>query len=187
MNDSQKAEITSEIARPEDVLPAVLHLLPLEKKPFFPGQVLPVVLDVSRWGKTLKTVHEAGHGTIGVVFTDGVAVDRVEWKHFRSVGTVCKIHQIEQHEKQYHVVLAGMQRFEITGWVSRDRPFSAQVGYFPELNPRETTEIKAYTTAIVNTIKELLPLNPMYGEELKMFLNYFGTCLLYTSPSPRDA
>ena len=28
--------------------------------------------------------------------------------------------------------------------------------------------------AVINTIKELLPLNPLYGEELKYFLNRFG-------------
>ena len=175
MNESTNPEIVNELARPEDVLPSVLHILPLEKKPFFPGQVLPIVLDAQRWGKALKEIHKTGHGSVGVVFTDGVAADEVSIKHFRTVGTVCKIHQIEQHEKQYHVVLAGMQRFEVTGWVSTKMPFTAQVNYFPELNVRETTQIKAYTTAIVNTIKELLPLNPMYGEELKIFLNYFGT------------
>ena len=99
----------------------------------------------------------------------------METSDFRKVGTVCKIHQIEEHENQFHLVLAGMQRFAISEWVSQKKPFTAQVTYFPELSQRESTEIKAYTTAIVNTIKELLPLNPMYGEELKMFLNYFGT------------
>jgi len=183
MNDSIETEvipeissdIVTDIARAEDVLPTVLHILPLEKKPFFPGQVLPIVLDAERWGVALKEIHKSGQGNVGVVFTDGAAVGKVKVKDFRSVGTVCKIHQIEQHDKQFHVVLAGMQRFEITGWVSRKMPFTAKVKYYPELNIRETTEIKAYTTAIVNTIKELLPLNPMYGEELKIFLNYFGT------------
>ena len=175
MNDNENPEIVTEIARPEDILPGVLSLLPLEKKPFFPGQVLPIVLEASRWGSTLKAIHKSGHGTVGVVFTGGIKAEDVRLENFSSIGTVCKVHQIEQHENQYHVVLAGMQRFEITEWVSDRRPYTAQVRYFPELNTRDTTQIKAYTTAIVNTIKELLPLNPMYGEELKMFLNYFGT------------
>ena len=175
MNEFIETDSITEIARAEDVLPSVLHILPLEKKPFFPGQVLPIILDAARWAKALKKIHKSGQGSVGVVFTDGVAAEKVKVKDFRLMGTVCKIHQIEQHEKQFHVVLAGMQRFEITGWISRKMPFTAKVNYFPELSPRETTEIKAYTTAIVNTIKELLPLNPMYGEELKIFLNYFGT------------
>ncbi len=100
------------------MLPGVLHLLPLEKKPFFPGQVLPLVLDVRRWSKTLKAIHKAGQSTVGVIFTDGVKPEAMESKDFRSVGTVCKIHHIEQQEDQYHVVLAGLQRFEIASWVS---------------------------------------------------------------------
>ena len=28
--------------------------------------------------------------------------------------------------------------------------------------------------AVINTIKELLPLNPLYVEELRMFLDRFG-------------
>ncbi len=168
---TQTAEALKEIARPEDVLPNVLALLPLEQKPFFPGQVLPLILRTRKWGETLRQAQRL----VGVVFTGGVHPDKVQAADFRAMGTVCKIHQIERHGEQLHVVLAGIQRFRIERWVSEARPFRAQVRYFPEINPKETTETKAYTTAIVNIIKELLPLNPMYGEELKMFLNYFGT------------
>ena len=174
-NPDEPDEVTTEIARPEDILPGALNLIPLEQKPFFPGQVLPLVLSARKWGGTFKQAHRSGHGTVGVVFTGGVGPDQVKHTDFRAMGTVCKIHQIEQHDERLHVVLAGMQRFRIDRWVSKVRPFRARVSYFPELSPRETTETKAYTTAIVNIIKELLPLNPMYGEELKMFLNYFGT------------
>ena len=169
------ASDATEIARPDDILPGSLNLIPLEQKPFFPGQVLPLILSAQKWGMTLKRAHRSGHGSVGVVFTGGVNPDKVAHGDFRAMGTVCKIHQIEQHDERLHVVLAGMQRFRIERWASKTRPFRARVRYFPELSPKETTEIKAYTTAIVNIIKELLPLNPMYGEELKMFLNYFGT------------
>ena len=183
MNDSDSpdpeapnpAEGATELARPEDILPGALNLIPLEQKPFFPGQVLPLVLNARKWGETFKQAQRSGHGAVGVVFTGGVGPDQVRHSNFRAMGTVCKIHQIGRHEAELRVVLAGMQRFRIDAWVSKARPFRARVSYFPELTLRETTEIKAYTTAIVNIIKELLPLNPMYGEELKLFLNHFGT------------
>ena len=175
MNKIIDPAVVNEIARPEDLLPTVLHLFPLEKKPFFPSQLLPMVLDVKLWGDTLKAVHKAGQGSLGVVYTDGVSAEKASMDCFRSIGTVCRIHQIEQHNTQYQMVLAGIQRFEIIDWVSGDRPFTAKVRYFPADNRSDDTGVKAYTTAIVNTIKELLPLNPMYGEELKLFLNHFGT------------
>ncbi len=163
---------SAEIARPEDILPGAICLLPLEQKPFFPGQLLPLVLGGRQWGKTLERAHRGGRA-LGVVFT-GVDPDEVAYGDFRAMGTVCKIHQIEQHDERLHVVLGGLQRFRIDHWVSKKRPFRARVSYFPETSPVETVEIKAYTTAIVNIIKELLPLNPMYGEELKVFLNHVG-------------
>ncbi len=175
MNTQDTNDTVKDLARPEDGLPAVLPLLPMEKKPFFPGQILPVFLNTKRWKKTLKTIFKLKHEALGVVFTDGVSPDVVKAAHFRNVGTVCRLHNVELDEDHVRLVLGGLQRFEISQWVSEKRPFSAQVRYFPDPRVKETTEIKAYITAIVNIIKELLPLNPMYGEELKMSLNYFGT------------
>lgn len=168
------AEIVTDLARPEDVLPGQLLLLPLEKKPFFPGQVLPLVMEAGKWGQALQRIAKTGNPVVGVVYTGGTGPDKVGANDFRPVGTVCRIHQIEQHENQLHVILAGLQRFRINAWASRQHPFTAYVTYYTEHSPAETVELKAYTTAIVNIIKELLPLNPMYGEELKMFLNHFG-------------
>jgi ATP-dependent Lon protease len=41
-------------------------------------------------------------------------------------------------------------------------------------------ELRAYSLAVINTLKELIPLNPLYSEELKFFLNRFNT----HDPSP---
>lgn len=42
------------------------------------------------------------------------------------------------------------------------------------------TEIKAYAMALISAIKELLPINPLYSEELKQYLNRFNP----NDPSP---
>ncbi len=168
-------EVVMDLARPEDVLPGQLLVLPLEKKPFFPGQVLPTVMEAKKWGPPLEKVTERGNPVVGVAYIGGVAPDKVSWADFRSVGTVCRIHQIERQEDQLHVIMAGIQRFRIDTWVSTQHPFLANVTYHHEHASPDSVEIKAYTTAVVNIIKELLPLNPMYGEELKMFLSHFGT------------
>src|SRR5690606_32922337 len=46
------------------------------------------------------------------------------------------------------------------------------------LDPRD--EVRAYGMALINAIKELLPLNPLYSEELKNYLNRFSP----NDPSP---
>jgi ATP-dependent Lon protease len=51
---------------------------------------------------------------------------------------------------------------------------------YPHQPTEPTDEVKAYGMALINAIKELLPLNPLYSEELKNYLNRFSP----NDPSP---
>ena len=47
-NPPPEATSSMPIARAADVLPSVIHLLPNPARPFFPGQVMPVLLAAAR-------------------------------------------------------------------------------------------------------------------------------------------
>ncbi len=160
-------------ARAVDVLPSAIHLLPNPARPLFPGQVMPVLLSAKKWAPTLKAVREAQHGVIGVVYSGRTPVDELSWEDLNRMGTACRVHQAQEVEDKLHVVLVGEQRFRIRDWVSRELPFKVRVRYFPEADHKDAPELRAYVTAIINTIKELLPLNPLYGEELKLFMQHY--------------
>ena len=49
-----------------DVLPAIIHILPLVNRPFFPHQVVPLVLESKYWAETLQTVAESNHKILGL-------------------------------------------------------------------------------------------------------------------------
>jgi ATP-dependent Lon protease len=170
---SQEPARGTEIARAADVLPRTIVLLPNPARPFFPGQVMPVLLSTDRWSSTMDAMRQSQHNVIGIVYTDKKDLDELTWEDFNRMGTACRVHQVDKVEDKFHVVVAGEQRFRIADWLSRDRPYRARVRYFPEKSAAASPEIKAYVTAIINTIKELLPLNPLYGEELKLFMQNF--------------
>ena len=172
--DSSNNEKTRHIARTSDVLPGVLHILPVENRPFFPGQAIPLVVERDPWQSTLEAAVEAGQQIIGLVLIRTDRADEAGPDDFYQMGTACRIYKVEQFEDKLQVFVEGLQRFRIEEWLSRERPFAIRTKYFPELTPDDTPEFKAYTVAVINTIKELLPLNPLYGEELKYFLNRFG-------------
>jgi ATP-dependent Lon protease len=161
-------------ARQGDVLPGILHVLPLANRPFFPAQMIPLVVERDLWQRTLENAIEAGNKTVGVVLVRGEDVRRAGPDDFYAMGTACRIHKVVQVEDQLQVYIEGLQRFRIESWVSRERPFVVRAQYFPETGHPDAPELKAYTVALINTIKELLPLNPLYAEELKFFLNRFG-------------
>ena len=50
----------------DDVLPDSLYLIPVPQRPFFPGQVQPVAMNLDEWGGTLKAVMEGANGLVEI-------------------------------------------------------------------------------------------------------------------------
>jgi ATP-dependent Lon protease len=161
-------------ARPGDVLPNIIHLLPVASRPFFPGQAVPLLLDTAAWTPTIKAISAADSDLVGIVLTRGDESELAKHDEFYSVGSVGRIHRAQAVDGQLQVLVECIQRFRIAEFLSREAPFSARVEYLKEFSGAPDDDIKSYAMAIINTIKELLPLNPLYAEELRMFLNRFG-------------
>ena len=68
----------------------------------------------------------------------------------------------------------GIRRFRIRHWLHRSRPYLVDVEYPRTPDAEDPQQIKAYALAMINTIKELLKLSPLYSEELKQYLTHFG-------------
>ena len=64
------------IAVADDVLPDTLHVLPISTRPYFPGQVQPVLVNLETWGSTLKAVAREGHGLLGLCFVGSIESSR---------------------------------------------------------------------------------------------------------------
>jgi len=166
------SEDSQQLARPEQVLPAQIAVLPWPGRPFFPGQVLPLVLDAAHWTEVMEYAMKSSGGVIGVLKTEAEDPKQVTHTELARVGTVCRIVQLQKNDQALHVVLAGIQRFEVGAWLTTEVPLKVSANYLND-SELDGPERKAYVTAVINTIKELLPLNPLYGEELKMFLQNF--------------
>ena len=171
--DVEPSENTTPV-RANEVLPAIIYLLPVASRPFFPGQAVPLMMDADHWAETLKAVGETEHKILGVVLITSETSEQARETDFSRVGTACRVHRVHQEEGYLQVLVECLQRFQLGNWVSKVAPFSAQVNYLPEPPHRDDDKIKPYAMAVINTIKELLPLNPLYVEELKTFLDRFG-------------
>ncbi|MCP4702617.1 MAG: endopeptidase La [Gammaproteobacteria bacterium] len=172
--EDNKADQSASLIPIKDVLPTVLHIMPLVNRPFFPGQVIPLVMDIEPWKETLKAVVETSHNMAGLVLIRTDDILKAGAGDFYDIGTIGRVHRVAETEDKLQILLEGVQRFRIDKWISKKHPFVVQPQYFPEpTNHEEEQELKAYVLALINTIKELLPLNPLYGEELKVFLERY--------------
>jgi len=166
---SREAGSESELVRSADVLPPLLHLLPLPERPLFPAQVLSIWIPEESWLDTVKAVGETPHKLLGLVLVKGESAAEAKPADFYPVGTVVRMHNPSRQEGRIQFVAEGIQRLRICDWISRVPPYLVEVSY-PKSPEEDPDQVRAYGTAIVNTIKELLPLNPLYGEQLQMFL-----------------
>jgi ATP-dependent Lon protease len=159
----------------DDVLPDTLVLLPLPGRPFFPGQVQPVSFNPDNWQATLDAIAQQGSRLLGLAFVDKPDPGAVIPGEFPDTGCVVRLHRppgLSEHSGQF--LAQGLRRFRIVRWLSKANPLVAQVEYPRSQGDRDSDEIKAYAMAVIAAIKELLPLNPLYSEELKQHIGQFN-------------
>ncbi|WP_343350742.1 endopeptidase La [Pseudomonas sediminis] len=190
MNDQDNTPETVEVhvqadstglVLPAQQLPDKLYIIPIHNRPFFPAQVLPVIVNEQPWGRTLTRVGNTEHKCMAVFFVDTPPDEHGEFDldSLPEHGTLVRVHHVSEEGGKLQFVAQGLTRVRIRGWLSRRGPYLAEVEY-PQAPNDPRDEVKAYGMALINAIKELLPLNPLYSEELKNYLNRFSP----NDPSP---
>ena len=187
-DDAQVLKSGQELVHSDDVLPDVLTIVPLYDRPFFPAQVQAVVVERERWEKTLEEVAKSGSNCLGLLYVKGGS--RLQDSDFQpdkddfsSVGCVVRIHNVTVVGDQLQLIAHGVKRFQLQHWIEGES-LKAAVSYPPSypksLSPdasereSEKEKIKAHALALLKAIKDLLPLNPLYTEELRSYLSRFS-------------
>ncbi len=173
VNEPDETTRSSELALPADVLPSTLHLLPVTDRPFFPAQGVPVLMNDEPWMETVRAIGDTAHRLVGLVLVDVQDAENARPRNFARVGTAVRMHHPMRTAGKIQFIAEGLKRFRILEWLSDTPPFVVRVEY-PDDVLGNDDELKAYAIAIINTLKELVPLNPLYSEELKFFLNRFN-------------
>ena len=185
MSDNHQEFISKEdnsgaLALPDDFLPDQLHILPVNGRPFFPAQVQPIMISEEIWGDTLRQVADSESKLLGVAFVNEKGADEVpQLGDIPLVGCVVRVHKMQTEEGRVQFIAQGIRRFRVLEWLHAKPPFVARVHY-PLSRVQQDDETKAYAMAIINAIKELVSINPLYSEELKHYLNRFSP----NEPSP---
>ncbi|MDQ7912857.1 endopeptidase La [Pseudomonas sp. 102515] len=187
-DQDNQADILSEeagqtgLVLPGQNLPDKLYVIPIHNRPFFPAQVLPVIVNEEPWAETLELVAKTDHHCLALFYMEQQPgdVEGFDPDQLPQHGTLVRIHHATRQDGKLQFVAQGLSRVRIRGWLRRQRPpYLVEVEHLRP-SPDPSDEVKAYGMALINAIKELLPLNPLYSEELKNYLNRFSP----NDPSP---
>ncbi|MDZ4184364.1 MAG: endopeptidase La [Desulfuromonadales bacterium] len=153
-----------------ELLPNGLPILPIRPRPSFPGILTPIALTGKEPVAVAKRALDTPSRALGLVLVvDPEGPDSAANLH--EVGVVGKIIKVlHSEEEEIHFVLNCVERFRIEELSETPQGLFARVNYHRSPEYSDNQELKAYSLAILTTLKELVQINPLYSEEIKMFL-----------------
>jgi ATP-dependent Lon protease len=155
--------------------PKQLYVLPLNRRPFFPGMAAPIVIEPGAYYEVLKIVAKTEHKCVGLFLTkkEDANIYKIGADDIFKVGVVARILRIIPMEQGGAQVVVNMEKRISIEKMLKGKNFQAQVKYHNDTSLEHLSrELKAYSISIISTIKELLKLNPLFKEELQIFLGH---------------
>lgn len=155
-------------------LPGTLYIFPLVRRPFFPGMAAPLTIEPGAFYESLKAIAKSEHKFIGLSLTKSEEVDtaHLNWNDLYKVGVLARILRIIPMDAGGAQVILNMEkRIHLKEPVKNSKHLISKVGYHED-EKALSKELKAYAISIISTIKDLLKLNPLFKEELQIFLSH---------------
>lgn len=159
--------------------PRIIAVLPVYDRPILPSEVIPVQLS-AKWAETVRRVINSDDKMMAVI-----ARPEQELESELDLGELaatmgCAVRIIQARiGEELQVVVQGVARVRVNNPVRDESGCIAGEASYPEdelpaPDEKQTMEIKAHAMAILATMHELIPINPLYFQELKQYLLRFN-------------
>ena len=166
----QSAETSIIVA--SDLLPTSLIIVPLFDRPFFPKMMVPILLSNEELVNNILESLNDKQKYVGLLFAEETEGEGESFKvqRFAKVGVAGKVMQINRKpDAPAQLLVQCMERFEVVE-LSETSLRRARVRYWYDDPTSNDEEVKAYSISIINCIKELVQLKPLFREELSLLM-----------------
>jgi ATP-dependent Lon protease len=181
-NDIPKEAEQEKIASPEEnensglvlvsgVLPETLPILPLRPRPLFPGLPVPLEVGIDQIALIQHAIQYSSK-TVGLVLARDInAADSPE--NLYRIGVAAKILRAAHSEgEEANILVDCVQRFSIEEITKAEIGLLAKVKYYTVAEHAGNPELKAYAMAIIAALRDLVKLNPLQSQAIKLFLSH---------------
>ncbi len=161
----------------ENIIPEKIMVLPVHDRPLFPKMMGPLVIDDPDYQKMIIQQGEEKQpiylGLLLVKNDEESIIKRpINQADFYSMGVVVRIQQISsfKSEEPLQMMALALDRFLVESLVFEDKIPFAQITVIAEDKTEADEEITAYSVAIIDCIKELVTLNPLFKDGLSLII-----------------
>ncbi len=161
----------------KDFLPDSILILPLYDRPMFPKMMGPMIIDNPQMQEIILEAQEHSRlmylGLLLVRPTEDTLQHVPETlSDFFPVGVAARILSVSPSTKEIplQVLVQAQERFDIEELTIGKTFITARVHYRHEKRIENTEEIKAYSGAIIDCIKEMVSLNLLFPQGLSLLI-----------------
>ncbi len=166
---------SSSLVLVSDIYPDNIVVLPLEGRPIFPGLTIPLGFPGKSLVSQIEYALEHNNGFIGVSLVEEKDEKDLSRSRLFKTGTLLKVIKVINRGDDFIQLFAqAVTRYTAVKSTSRKCIPHWQVQYDYERQSAVPLELKAYTLAVINSVKEHIRLNPMFQEQMKLALSQVG-------------
>ncbi len=177
-----------------EILPSQVPVLPMDHRPLFPKMVVPMIIQDAHMKMMLSKILESDTNYIGLFLKkpsedgetgeDGKPAPPSKKRggsgdeHFElyETGVIARIQQFslspddEIDEDHFSITVHALERIKLIKIIQRTPTIVADIEQVLEPEMEKNKELKAYSLSLIKSLKELIQLNPLHKEELKIFM-----------------
>ncbi len=173
MENNQNAN--SGLVLVSEIYPDNIIVLPLESRPVFPGLALPLAFVSNQIVSYVNYAIEKSNGFLGVSLMKETEENSRHVTELYHTGTLLKVIRImDQNSGSISILAQALTRFRHKKEIIRDQIPHWQVEYDYDEKATPSGELKAYTLAVINSVKSLIKLNPMFQEQMRLAVSQIG-------------
>ncbi len=162
----------------KDLLPDTLPVYPLFQRPLFPRMMVPIIIEKKDLVKEIVNRDKKSPFYMGLLYYSSEnpgleEEEELDKERFAGTGVAAKIIQVSGNGKNdgIQVLVQLMERFDVLDISDEEGPMlRVSAGYWSDTDYEVNEELKAYSVAIVDSIKELVKMNPLFKEGLSILL-----------------
>ena len=169
----EKANISVSEPSPEEVF-----VIPVFGRPVMPSQICPVQIK-GEWEDLITEIARSQSKSFALFAIDEKYKKKcsITPTDFPKTGTLVRLLHAKSVPGELHFVCEGLCRVQVKEWTKFDKEIRALVVYPQNIEPEAGSDaevkVKALAMNLVASLQELLPLNPMYSDEMRQYLLRF--------------
>ena len=156
-----------------EIFPENLYVLPINDRPVLPGMVAPLVFAGEEYVLFFRKLieYKDQNKYFGVVYAKKIETENGWIDDYKNIGSIVRVYKLMPvDETTVQVVGQAIQRFQKKEILNTDTPQLWKVEY-PIISEKKDEELKAYSMAIISTAKEMIKMNAVFQEQLKMLFS----------------